>query len=94
MAKSNSIFPKGSYSDEYYRIIARIILDTAFRFSLKNAVLQNTLDRFVKDAGYLLESTDLIALTNIKYDDIGNESVDAVLKEAQPSKVKPVDVLR
>ncbi|MEN8120861.1 MAG: hypothetical protein ABFS35_10965 [Bacteroidota bacterium] len=86
------IFPQGSFSEEYYRMLARIILDPEFRDNAFVAQKAKRMKQFAADATYNLTDADIDALNKIQYSKIAKEPVDDLLSVANMGIVRPVPV--
>ena len=84
------------FSTEYYRALARIVLDKRFRSRFSNAKEIDDKKNLLKDGGFELTGEDIIhidAITTqgINIDDLINQINDA---QRPPTQVKPVDVVK
>jgi hypothetical protein len=94
--------PNYKFSSEYYRALARLVLDLKFRASFFNSNKKNK-GKMLRDGGFGLTKTDIKAITNIpktvKIKMLIGEINGKVLYKTitseykPPTQVKPVDVI-
>jgi hypothetical protein len=86
---------KSPYSNEFYRLLARLILDPTFRNLISSVKTSRPgLESAVKTGGFNINDEEYEVLENIDYLALGNSSTNQIYTELPlPNKIRPVDVL-